>query len=240
MRSIVTVLKAGDWVQGDITRAYGPAHVRWLSQQAQRWTPTGTRFYCLTNLSSADFDIPGVERIPLVHDWPGWWSKMELFQHDLGPVLYLDLDTVIVGPLDELLAHPHRFTTFSQSPHRYACHPEWVPPSRILNSGIMAWDGARPDVYAPFLAQPERWMAHCVQMPYCWGDQGFLHLFLDEYETWEDLFPGAVASFKWELGCQPPHPACRIVSFEGNPKPWDIQEPWIPRLLSTCQYGDSP
>jgi hypothetical protein len=38
---------------------------------------------------------------------------MELFGHDLGRVLYMDLDTVIVGPLDEMLAYPHQFTALN-------------------------------------------------------------------------------------------------------------------------------
>ena len=193
-RTVVTVLKTGAWRQQQIQRAYGPDHVHWIQQQVKRWAPAGTRFVCLS-----DQPISGVEVLPLQQDWPGWWSKMELFHLDIGPVLYLDLDTVIVGPLEQMMRHPHRFTTFCQYPHRIAARPEMVAPSRILCSGVMAWEGPRPDLYRAFQANPEHWMRVCTSMPYCWGDQGFLSLFLDSFETWEELFPGSVGSYKWDL-----------------------------------------
>ncbi|MGH8338151.1 MAG: hypothetical protein ACRETL_15305, partial [Gammaproteobacteria bacterium] len=49
----------------------------------------------------SNVEVPGVKTIPLLHDWPGWWAKMELFRPDVrGDFLFMDLDTVIVGPLD--------------------------------------------------------------------------------------------------------------------------------------------
>lgn len=39
--------------------------------------------------------------VPLAHDWPCWWGKMELFKRP-GPLLYLDLDTIITGSLAPL------------------------------------------------------------------------------------------------------------------------------------------
>ena len=35
---------------------------------------------------------------------PGFWAKLEMFRHGVGKSLYLDLDNVIRGPLDELCA----------------------------------------------------------------------------------------------------------------------------------------
>ena len=35
---------------------------------------------------------------------PGFWAKLEMFRHGHGKCLYLDLDNVITGPLDELCA----------------------------------------------------------------------------------------------------------------------------------------
>ena len=49
-------------------------------------------------------DVPA-EKIELVKNWPGWWSKVELFRPDIpcGRTLYLDLDTYIVGSLKPIL-----------------------------------------------------------------------------------------------------------------------------------------
>jgi hypothetical protein len=45
-------------------------------------------------------DLPGT-KIPLLHNWPGWWSKVELHRNDLpeGRTLYIDLDTTVVSSL---------------------------------------------------------------------------------------------------------------------------------------------
>jgi hypothetical protein len=84
----MTVLRGGG--------EYSPEHVQAIQRQVAKWAPAGTEFYCLT-----DTDVPGVECIPLVHDWPGWWSKLEMFRLG-GDFLYTDLDNVIVGPLTEI------------------------------------------------------------------------------------------------------------------------------------------
>lgn len=58
------------------------------------------RFVCMSNV-----DVPGVETLPLVHNWPGWWSKIELFRPGNGldgRVLYLDLDTLIVDEINSI------------------------------------------------------------------------------------------------------------------------------------------
>jgi alpha-N-acetylglucosamine transferase len=58
-------------------------------------------FVCLSNT-----DVP-CERIPLIHDWPGWWSKIELFRPGLFEdwVLYLDLDVLIMQNIDDLVKY---------------------------------------------------------------------------------------------------------------------------------------
>ena len=55
----VTVLRSGG--------EYGPRHVQWLARQIPG-------LVCLS-----DRKVEGVETIPLRHDWPGWWAKMEMF-----------------------------------------------------------------------------------------------------------------------------------------------------------------
>lgn len=60
-------------------------------------------FICLSNV-----ELPGIDRIPLQHDWPGWWSKIELFGPSIQAerIIYLDLDVLITGSLDDLVLHP--------------------------------------------------------------------------------------------------------------------------------------
>jgi alpha-N-acetylglucosamine transferase len=67
--------------------------------------PVPHRFVCLSNVN-----VP-CERIPLTHNWPGWWSKLELFRPGIfkGRVLYIDLDSIIIGDLSPLVDYPGAF-----------------------------------------------------------------------------------------------------------------------------------
>ena len=88
--TVASVFKSG----GD----YFPRYVRVLRDAVRRHLPVEHRFVCLTDVEVA------CERIPLVHGWPSFYSKIEVFRPGLfdGPVLYLDLDTVICGDLGDL------------------------------------------------------------------------------------------------------------------------------------------
>lgn len=69
------------------------------------------KFICLTNMSLNELDKQGdknqegIQWISLKYDLPGWWSKLEVFRDDLGiedKCMFLDLDTIITGSLDEI------------------------------------------------------------------------------------------------------------------------------------------
>lgn len=89
--TIACVLKSG----GDFDAEY----VERLRDGVSKNLGKPHRFVCFSDVS-----VP-CDRIPLKHDLPGWWSKMELFRHDIGleDVFYLDLDTVIIGDLNPLV-----------------------------------------------------------------------------------------------------------------------------------------
>lgn len=215
--AIACVLKTGKWRTGIGSRAvdYRPEHVQWLKRQCDQYAP-GVRFVCLTNEPS----IEGVETIPLEHDWPGWWSKIELFKHDLGRVMYTDLDTVIVGPLAEMLEYPHDFTALQALNNR---------PAKYLNSGLMAWHGKRPDLFDAFAKDPDYWIKTCVTGDN-WGDQGFIGHHLPRWQAWQELFPGAVGSYKNTWNRQKPPADAKVVCFHGEPKPFNVNHDWVPKV----------
>jgi hypothetical protein len=86
-------------IGGVIGGTYSEAWVQKLRAGVERSFTVPHRFVCLT-----DVEIPGVETIPLINDWPGWWSKIELFRPGLfeGPTLFFDLDVVMRGNLDAM------------------------------------------------------------------------------------------------------------------------------------------
>ena len=213
MRTIVCVMKTGGWEAHGRKIVYSAKHVHWLQKQVQKHAP-GVPFVCLS-----DVDVPGVDVIPLEHNWPGWWSKMELFRLDIGPVLYLDLDMVITGSLDALMNYQHEFSSKHNSGKSHTS----------MNSSVMLWTGPRPDIYDPFVADPGYWMKKCADKS-CWGDQGFIERHVTRWDCIEDLFPGAIASYKIDLNRGNPKPETRIVSFHGKPKPWEVKRKWVPCL----------
>ena len=93
---VFTVFRSG----GDFL----PKHVQALQRMVLQWSPPGTEFICLS-----DIDIEGVQCAPLKHDWPHFWAKMELFDPSItGDFLYLDIDTVILGPIKDFLNRKRR------------------------------------------------------------------------------------------------------------------------------------
>jgi hypothetical protein len=193
---IVTVLKSG----GD----FAPVHVRALQEQVARWAPLAS-FECLTNVP-----VEGVDCRPLKRNWPGWWSKMELFDPALpGDFLFMDLDTVIVGPLDD-------FEGVTDLTLLRDFYRDGKKLREGLGGGLIYLPAAaRKPVWDYFTANPEFAMTF-----HRGGDQFLFERFwLKTAKRWQDVLPGQVVSYK--VHCQ--HgvpPDARVVCFHGQPRPW--------------------
>lgn len=191
MITVACVLRSG----GD----YTPEYVERLAAGVQAHSPW--RFVALA-------DCPlDCETIPLDHDWPGWWAKVELFRPGLfsGPVLYLDLDTVVTGELAALMSVRHRFTMLS----------DFFKP-QYPASGVMAWDGDWSAIYTTFSAAPARHMARSRTRD-CWGDGGFIarHLGVTP-DRWQTRCPGLISSRKVAATRNADE---RLVCYHGKPRP---------------------
>ena len=197
---ILTVLKSG----GD----YKPEHVERLHGQWQQFAPCDSSFLCLTDMGLPSY----IQSEPLEHGWPGWWSKIEIFKHR-GPVLYMDLDTSIIGPLAPLCL------AATTSP--FVALRDFNPTARDMGSGLMAWNGDQIRIYEEFLRDPELNMARC-KTPQRWGDQGFIEQLAYPRVYWQNILPGLVVSYKKHCkGGKAPHDA-HVVCFHGKPRPWDV------------------
>ena len=171
MLTVACVLRSGG--------AYGPEDVRKLGQGVLRHLKQPHSFVCLSDAPLGE----GLDdlRIPLKHDWPGWFSKLELFRPGLflGPVLYFDLDTVILRDLDEVTVTGeaevvHGLANLVMLRDRRHSH--------ILGSGIMYWHGESTllhALYERFALDPLYYMRKYRQMPNL-GDQSFIVDTLDE------------------------------------------------------------
>ncbi|CBG89347.1 hypothetical protein [Citrobacter rodentium] len=215
---IATVLRSGG--------AYAPEHVKWLKRQL----PGGYDFVCFS-----DRAIRGVRTIPLKQSWPGWWSKIELFdpaQCD-SDIFFLDLDTVITGDITELLAE-----------QRMGILADFYHPSTVGSAVMRIPHGNKASIWEQFMEAPVRIMQECTQPGKKWGDQGFLDDVFQPRIIWQNEYPGQIVSYKQHIACAgmpgwhslrsegngtlPPD--ARIVCFHGNPKPWTSNLPWVPAL----------
>lgn len=214
MLTVACVLRSGG--------EYQPHHVAALQAGVARHLSLPHRFVCLS-----DVDVP-CERIPLRNNWPGWWSKIEMFRPGLfwSDVLYFDLDTLIVGSIDQI-ALGHRFTVL-----RNFWSKKYSEPQRI-GSGVMAWNVDLGGLYCAFAADADNHIRR-YQTRAKWGDQGFIkdHCSIP-MDRWQDKHPGKVVSFKQhivKLGHVPVDAA--VIAFHGKPRPWAIT-PAHRRLLQS-------
>lgn len=201
--SVVCVLRSGG---GE----YVPDHVRKLYAGVKKHWPhdRALRFVALTD---TPINTKGIEERKLFHGRKGWWSKMELFdaaQDVLGDILYFDLDTLIVGSLEQI-AKTRPLTLL-----RDFCYQE------KLQSGMMYLPiDARPAVSAAFHMDAD------YIMKFIRGDGEFLDgLFRDaKPAVWQDGVEGQVVSYKVHVrqrkGQTIPDSA-RVVCFHGQPRPW--------------------
>lgn len=127
---------------------FTPDYVRRLKAMADRWCARPFRFVCLTDQADA---LPAdVEAIPIEKwaDCYALWSKLQIFdpRHGLtGRMLYIDLDTLIVAPLDPIIDFPAdlALTTDALVIERAALTTDRHGRTlhRRFNSSVIVWDG---------------------------------------------------------------------------------------------------
>lgn len=165
-------------------------------------------FICLSDVAVS------CGRIPLVHNWPGWWSKMELFKL-LPPVLYFDLDTVITGDLSDIAAAAHE--------HPLILLRDFYR-EKGFGSGMMAWATDQSAIYDKFAADSQGIMGRLGGR----GDQGFIEetVARSAVSLWHDLLPGQVVSYKAHVRNKQFPADARVVCFHGKPRPHEVEGLW--------------
>ena len=206
MLTVLCVLRSGG--------IYDAEWVRKLRDGCERQIKRKHRFRCLS-----DVDVP-CERIVMQHDWPSWWSKIELLRPRVieGETLYLDLDTVMVGEV-EILRNSVDFAMLQSF---------WTPD--MVGSGVMYFSGDNVPhhVYDKFAKQPKAYIEHHnrnADGTYV-GDQAFLWDALGpEIPRINDYLPG-IKSYKMHCFRRLPADAS-IVCFHGRPRPTEVDHDWM-------------
>ncbi len=185
-----------------------PLHAQVLAKQVERYLCTDV--VCLT-----DVKVAGVDTIPLTFGWPGWWAKMELFDPKLrGDLLYMDLDTVVVGDLADI-ASVNRLTILRDFYRDGKRRPEG------LGSGLMFLpEQDRAEIWDKWIQRPAQYISHYRMMGK--GDQAFLEDWsMTRWARWQDLVPNQVLSWKVHTCWKGTPRSTRIICMHGNPRPWN-------------------
>jgi hypothetical protein len=212
-------------------RKYGSEYVNRLFHGVEEHLSLPFRFVCLTDDSGGI--VSGVETRPLpvtpfdetVFNQPRAWRKVGLYQPGLadldGDTLYLDLDVVIMGRLDDF---------FSYAPGNYCVIHDWLErrrawrpgrDGRVGNTSVFRFNPKCHSVVYTFFEENWQWALRTFRI-----EQQFVsHVLKSEMAFWPDSW---VASFK--RTCRPSFPLnlvrkpyepgeARILAFHGHPLP---------------------
>jgi hypothetical protein len=191
--------------------------------------------------TEADRSVPDHMIKHALTEWPeirpnrAWWYKMQLFNpaHHAGPLLYFDLDTVIVDNIDWIVNTPITYFNTVRD-FKYL----WSPTDADINSSIMWWDTRRYSwVWEEFCNQP----LSEIQLKYR-GDQDFIsqtvaqnqrrYFAYERVKSWRWQCLDGGYNFKKRQHFAPGtgtglHPETSVLIFHGNPKPDTVQDPVI-------------
>jgi hypothetical protein len=154
MLNVVCVLRQGGKVGYDAT------WVDKLQRGVQRNLTQPHRFVCFS-----DCEV-NCEQIKLQSGDHGFWSKMQMFKPGMfnGPVLYLDLDTVICGNIDIIIDRIQ-----SQN------FVMWIEADKnIHSSAFMWWQGDHSNLWNTFISKPLNHWQSLYGVPPLYGDQAII------------------------------------------------------------------
>lgn len=198
----IVCLKWGD-------KKYGPEYVNKLYKAFKRHTTISFTFHCFTEKPQGI--INGIE----VHSLPnnkleGWWNKLWLFSKEMpltGRLFFVDLDTLIVGNVDNLISHDKGFVVL-----RDFYHARRTPTAAHMGSGLLSFEAHKHHrIWDSFVKNPSQ-----NQRGYGHGDQGWIQHVQKERKYWQDLYQNQVVSYKLHCKGGPPKDA-RIICYHGRP-----------------------
>lgn len=194
---------------------YGPEYVNRLYAGVKRNTTVPFKFHCFTD------NTTGLQQDIIAHplkynSLEGWWNKLYLFSDELSipigeKIVFLDLDTLIVGNINDVLnlesdslITARDFLTSIISTIRTNDH---------MQSCIMIWPHGRyANVWRKFIQDPTEAIASVK--PH--GDQRWIQAEIANRVYLQDLLPEKIVSFK--VACRSGLPKnATIVCYHGRP-----------------------
>jgi hypothetical protein len=210
---------------------YGPEYVNKLAASVRRHTQADVSIVCFTD------DAKGIDPSVEIHPIPEidlppdemitGWRKLCLFRPDLpieGMALFLDLDIVITGPLDDFFS----YGTADEIPiiHNWIpAHKKWFRPDPMignssvfrfhLNHCTFVWEQfhREKDWALATFRPPQSYLTHCIRPRLKFWPASWVRSFKRHCRP---MFP-------FNLILEPKLPQdARIIAFHGKPDPDDV------------------
>ena len=204
---------------------YGPEYVNRMLHGVRRELSPPFRFVCFTDDPAGidpDVDIRDIQSLTYAPKLCGIWWKLAISHPDAGLTgrcLFLDLDVVICGPLDDFFSMPGRFCII----HNWIERRKQIfrPRPNIGNSSVFRYEaGDWPGLTRQFLQDPraaredfpttQAFTTHAVGLEnITWWPEEWVRSY--KYHC-RPIFP-----LNWVVRPQIPEGA-RILAFHGHPK----------------------
>lgn len=224
--------------------------------------PGELEIICLWDKVTQPINLVNVKVLPMKYHWPKWWAKMNIFAPEMEqyrPFLYIDLDTLILNDLSEILPptpeNINKFITLGEFTDNLALAK--LPTSKVIYSGIM-WIPANNikirTIWEKWIKSPEYWMnmppIKGVSMPRVYGDQDLIRAFITTSDTYWQRITNKIGDFKshaagirtkdevegWTeyLRKNPDHYS--VLCLHGKPKMYKAAEyrSWIRNYIEEC------
>lgn len=198
---------------------YGPDYVNKLYHGVLKYlTEVLYDFTCFTeNPEGLD---QGILIATLPEKWSGWWGKATLFsEHGIeGRMLYIDLDTVITGSLNDLARYKGTFAVMGTGDLQCEKAKDGY------NTSIIAWDTSfGREIYSVLKKYYEQSLIFICRFDF-WTE-----MMVENADTVQELFPGQFLDYLTYCKEEVP-PDCRMVCFPRDPKPHNYPSEWIKDL----------
>lgn len=191
---VKTVLKSGG--------EYKIEHVHRMCEMFDKYIDCPVKIVCYS-----DIDIPNVTVRPLINNWPGWWSKIEIFKDFDEQSFYIDLDMTINNNITDIVSYKSDFITLRNMNQRIDG----------IGSALMSWRGDKYYIYKLFSNNVDKFIKKYgrqnVGTPFL-GDQGFLWDHIKNFEFYQDIFPNRIDKFSNREKSD-------IVVYYGRNRPWN-------------------
>ena len=178
-----------------------------LKSMVERNTTVPHQFVCFS-----DRELEGIKTVKLIPGYEGWWNKMQMFNTDFrlgNRVVYLDLDTLIVGNIDWLLEYDGMFMGIEDLGSVNEHQPEL---KGRLQSGVMSWDyRLNSHLWNRFTSSGESQRYR--------GDGEYLNHIVPKYQRdfIQKKYKGKLKSYKYQVYSEGITDDLSIICFHGRP-----------------------